>query len=75
MIDVSHLSQVLSVSRANKTAVVEPNVPMDAFVDATLKKGLLPPVVTEFPGITVGGAIQGGAGRAAHLSMASLVRL
>jgi FAD/FMN-containing dehydrogenase len=34
---------------------------MDKLVKATLKYGLVPPVVTEFPGITVGGAIQGAA--------------
>ena len=35
---------------------------MDQLVKATLKFGLIPPVVMEFPGITVGGGIQGGAG-------------
>jgi delta24-sterol reductase len=62
MIDVSALARVISVDVATQTAIVEPNVPMDALVEATLKYGLIPPVVMEFPGITVGGGIQGGAG-------------
>ncbi len=62
MIDVSKLNNVLSVDTEARTALVEPNVPMDKLVAETLKYGLLPPVVMEFPGITVGGGIQGGAG-------------
>lgn len=60
--DVSDFKQIISVNVPEKYIVVEPNVPMDALVEETLKHGLLPPVVPEFPGITVGGAIQGGAG-------------
>lgn len=41
------------------TVLVEPNVPMDALVRETLLQGLLPPVVPEFPGITVGGGFAG----------------
>ncbi len=62
MLDVSDLNEILSVDTRTATAIVEPNVPMDRLVEATLKYGLLPPVITEFPGITVGGGIQGGAG-------------
>jgi len=62
MLDVSDLNEVLSINKAAMTAIVEPNVPMDKLVDTTLQYGLLPPVITEFPGITVGGGIQGGAG-------------
>jgi len=62
MVDVSALNHVLSVDTTKRLAVVEPNVPMDKLVRTTLKKGLLPPVVMEFPGITVGGAIQGNGG-------------
>src|ERR1700704_5322126 len=62
MVDVSELNNVLSVDAKHQTAIVEPNVPMDKLVKATLAHKLLPPVVTEFPGITVGGGIQGGAG-------------
>lgn len=59
MVDTSDLNHVISVDTFAKTALVEPNVPMDALVDATLKHELLPPVVMEFPGITAGGAFAG----------------
>ncbi|MGB4800940.1 MAG: FAD-binding protein [Candidatus Saccharimonadales bacterium] len=62
MLDTSHLNHVLSIDPVRKVALVEPNVPMDALVRATLRYGLIPPVVMEFPGITVGGGVQGGAG-------------
>ena len=62
MIDVSQLNRVLSIDTKTQTAQVEPNVPMDALVRATHAVGLIPQVVMEFPGITVGGGIQGGAG-------------
>lgn len=62
MVDISQLNHVLSVDPDKRTTIVEPNVPMDKLVKATLKHGLIPPVVMEFPGITVGGAIQGNGG-------------
>lgn len=61
-VDISSLSNVLSVDRARRTALVEPNVPMDKLVEATLRHGLVPPVVMEFPGITAGGGYAGTAG-------------
>lgn len=61
-IDTSKLCNVLALDTANKTALVEPNVPMDSLVAATLKHGLIPPVVMEFPGITVGGGYAGTSG-------------
>jgi delta24-sterol reductase len=67
MIDTSKLNRVLSVDTNRKVAVVEPNVSMDKLVNATLKFGLIPTVVPEFPGITIGGAIQGaGAETSSH---------
>jgi len=62
MIDTSKLSNVLKIDIKSKIALVEPNVPMDSLVEATLQHGLLPPVVMEFPGITVGGGFAGTAG-------------
>ena len=62
MLDASGLNHILHIDPKTKTALVEPNVPMDKLVRATLKHGLIPPVVMEFPGITVGGGVQGGAG-------------
>ena len=61
-VDTSPLRRVLRVDRSVKRALVEPNVPMDRLVEATLAVGLVPPVVTEFPGITAGGAYAGTAG-------------
>lgn len=61
-IDISGLNKVLSIRTDNMTALVEPNVPMDALVAETLKQGLIPPVVMEFPGITAGGAFAGTGG-------------
>ena len=61
MIDTSDLDQVLRIDAENKIAVAEANVPMDQLVTETLKHNLIPQVVVEFPGITVGGAIQGAA--------------
>jgi FAD/FMN-containing dehydrogenase len=55
MVDASQLSHVLKVDTVKKIALVEPNVPMDKLVEATLEYGLIPPVVMEIPGITAGG--------------------
>ncbi|KAF9630794.1 FAD linked oxidase [Lasiodiplodia theobromae] len=62
VIDLSALSRVLKVDKESRTAWVEPNVPMDRLVEETLKYGLVPPVVMEFPGITVGGGYAGTSG-------------
>ncbi|KAF4122124.1 FAD/FMN-containing dehydrogenase [Geosmithia morbida] len=61
-VDISALNNVLSVDRVARTALVEPNVPMDKLVEQTLPHGLVPPVVMEFPGITAGGGYAGTAG-------------
>ena len=60
-IDTSDLVNILSIDKYTKTAVVEPNVTMETLVKQTLPQ-LLPPVVPEFPAITVGGALAGTAG-------------
>lgn len=61
-IDTSTLNQIIKIDVATKTCLVEPNVAFDSLVDATLECGLVPLVVPEFPGITVGGAFAGTAG-------------
>lgn len=61
-VDVSRLDRVIEINTNEQYILVEPNVPMDKLAEATLKHRLVPPVVMEFPGITVGGGIQGGAG-------------
>ncbi|OAA51630.1 FAD binding domain-containing protein [Metarhizium rileyi] len=62
IVDISALSNVIGVDRNARTALVEPNVPMDKLVESTLRHGLVPPVVMEFPGITAGGGYAGTAG-------------
>lgn len=62
LIDLSKLDRVLNINTTDRYILVEPNVPMDKLVDATLQHNFIPPVVMEFPGITVGGGVQGGAG-------------
>ena len=62
IVDISHLKNVLYVDCGRRRAYVEPNVPMDALVEATLEEGLVPEVVMEFPGITVGGGFSGPSG-------------
>ena len=62
IVDTSPLSHVLEVNTEKRTALVEPNVPMDRLVEETMKYGLVPPVVMEFPGITAGGGYAGTSG-------------
>ena len=62
IVDTSPLSHVLEVNTEKRTALVEPNVPMDKLVEETMKYGLVPPVVMEFPGITAGGGYAGTSG-------------
>ncbi|SPQ23486.1 2dc17374-6377-4a4a-a19a-a1efa1c260e8 [Thermothielavioides terrestris] len=62
VVDISALNNVLKIDEGSRIAVVEPNVPMDKLVQSTLARGLIPPVVMEFPGITVGGGFAGSAG-------------
>lgn len=60
-LDCSHLNHILHIDCEKRLAIVEPRVTMDDLVQATLPYGLMPAVVPEFKGITVGGAILGGA--------------
>ena len=62
LVDTSPLSRVLRVNQSAKTALVEPNVSFDRLIRAVLRYNILPPVVPEFPAITVGGAIAAMAG-------------
>ncbi|KAI3395451.1 hypothetical protein diail_1314 [Diaporthe ilicicola] len=62
IVDTSSLTNILAVDKAKKTASVEPNVPMDALVAASIKEGLVPQVVMELPSITVGGGFSGSSG-------------
>jgi Delta24-sterol reductase len=55
------LDQILSIDVAKKRVWVEPRVTMEALARTTLPHGLLPLIIPEFKGITVGGAIMGAA--------------
>jgi FAD/FMN-containing dehydrogenase len=59
---IAHLNHVLDIDTTAQIAIVEPNVPLDFLVGMTLEKGLMPLVVMEFPGITVGGGFSGASG-------------
>lgn len=61
-IDISALNNILYIDTEKRIVSVEPNVPMDALVKATLEHNLIPPVIPEFPGITAGGGFAGSAG-------------
>ena len=62
IIDTSSLNEILAIDLVKRTALVEPNVRMDALVKGTIAHSLIPPVVPELPSITVGGAFAGTAG-------------
>ncbi|KAF1841437.1 FAD-binding domain-containing protein [Cucurbitaria berberidis CBS 394.84] len=61
-LNIAHLNHILDIDTTANTVLVEPNVPLDALVLKTLKKQLVPLVVMEFPGITVGGGFSGASG-------------
>jgi len=61
-VDISKLDHIIELNTSERYVIVEPNVALDKLLKATLAADLMPPEVSEFPGITVGGAIQGGAG-------------
>lgn len=75
MIDVSELNQVLEVNTKQKYVIVEPNIKFGQLVKETLKYGLTPPVIPEFPNISVGGAINGGAGESGSFKWGGVVTL
>jgi Delta24-sterol reductase len=62
IIDISSLNSVIEVNPEEHYVIVEPNVAMDLLADSTLSQNLIAPIITEFPGITVAGAVMGGAG-------------
>jgi FAD binding domain len=58
-IDISMLDRVLQIDPAARTCVAEPGVTFAALVRSTLAHGLIPTVVPELEGITIGGAVAG----------------
>jgi len=58
-VDVSKLRNILAIDVAGRVAVAEPGVTFAELVAATLPHGLVPTVVPELEGITLGGAVAG----------------
>jgi FAD/FMN-containing dehydrogenase len=58
-IDVSDLTEILSIDPVARICVAESGVTFVDLVDATLKHGLVPIVVPELETITIGGAVSG----------------
>jgi Delta24-sterol reductase len=59
-LDISKLNQIVAIDVDAELVITEPGVSMERLVRATLLHGLVPQVVPEFRGITVGGALVGG---------------
>ncbi len=58
-IDVSSLNQVLAIDPNGHTCTAEPGVSFANLISQTLRFGLIPTVVPELEGITIGGAVAG----------------
>ncbi len=74
VVDTSPLNNILTIDIAAKSVLVEANVPMDMLVDYTIQHKLIPPVVPEIPGMTVGGAFVGLAGESSSFRYGPLDR-
>ncbi len=59
IVDISDLNEIIEINEKEKYILVEPNISMDVLLKVTLKYGMLPFVIPEFPGITCGGAVSG----------------
>lgn len=58
-VDVSDLDRMLDIDVQARRGVAEPGVTFARTVEATLRHGLVPAVVPELEGITLGGAVAG----------------
>ncbi len=58
-LSIDGLNRILSIDPERLVALCEPRVSMYELASKTARKGLIPLVVPEFKGITVGGAING----------------
>lgn len=72
LVDVSSLNKILEVNADEKYVIAEGNVRMGNLVEETLRHGFIPKVVPEFPRITVGGGVQGGAGESSSFKYGPL---
>ncbi len=62
IVDTSDMDRLFPVNLETMTVQAEPKVPMDALAAHTLKHGVIPKIVMEFKGITVGGGYSGFSG-------------
>jgi hypothetical protein len=58
-VSINNFNKILKLDQEKGLALVEPNVSVYELAQATLSLGLIPKVVPEFKGITVGGAVMG----------------
>ena len=58
-VDVGPLNEVLSIDPVGRTCTAEPGISFGELVPKTLAHGLIPTVVPELEGITLGGAVAG----------------
>src|SRR5579863_2609655 len=59
-LNINNFNRILQIDPANRRIIVQPRVTMEQLARAALEKGMMVPVIPEFKGITVGGAIMGG---------------
>lgn len=62
IVDTSDMDRLFPVNLETMTVQAEPKVPMDALAAHCLKHGVVPKIVMEFKGITVGGGYSGFSG-------------
>jgi len=59
-LNINGLNRILEIDTFHRRIIVEPRVTMEQLASAALEQGMMVPVIPEFRGITVGGAIMGG---------------
>ncbi|KAF4120056.1 Delta24-sterol reductase [Geosmithia morbida] len=62
IVDTSDMGRLFPVDKETMTVRCEPKVPMDELAAHCLKEGVVPKIVMEFKGITVGGGFSGFSG-------------
>ena len=62
IVDTSDMDRLFPVDKDTMTVKAEPKVPMDVLAAHCLKEGVVPKIVMEFKGITVGGGYSGFSG-------------